>query len=134
MDGYQIIGPRRPVASDSPRAEVSLAGVGTQATATVVLSFRTPAGLDGEITAFRQAWDSGLDPQIRYSLRINGGIPSDYNQLNVQVGTPAGGQDLPLPIPVGAGSLVEVTAYALAGATFPGNFTAQVVAKYYNPK
>lgn len=134
MDGWQNLSPRPPVACDTPRAEVSISAIGTQLAPTTILSFRTPPGLDGFITAFRQAWDSGLDPYVYYSLRINGGIPRDYNQLNVQICSPGSGLDLPVPIPVGQLSLIEVIAYGIVGGTYPGNFTAQVVAKYYNPR
>lgn len=128
-----------PAAFDDQQGTSSITGVGTMGSIAVTgtfvipVSFRTPPGLVGYITKFGQAWDPGLDTFVRYSLRINGGIPSGYNQLSVQISSPSSDIELPTPIRVEQFSLIEVVAFSLTGATFPGNFFARVVAKYYNP-
>ncbi len=133
--GWTELAPKKIVGCDDKQAQVSVAAAGDMASLTTVVSFRTRPGLNGIITSCRQAWDGNLDPDVRFSLRINGAIIADYNQLQAQIAPPEQDVDLPVPIPVEQLSLVELVAYVIAGgvATFPGTITGRVVVKYTNP-
>lgn len=126
--GWTQLSPKPPVASDDKQAQSTvLAGV----TGTVIVSFRTPPGLVGWITSFRQAWDAALDPNVVYSLRINGVRVNNYNGLSVQIAQPSADVDLPTPIRVEQLSLVEMVADNNSASN--GSIVGRIVAKYYNP-
>lgn len=133
--GWTSLAPDKIVSFDDRQAQVSIAATGDMANLTTIVSFRTKPGLRGFITSFRQAWDGNLDPDVRYSLRINGAIIADYNQLQAQIAPPEQDSDLPVPIEVGQLSLVEMVAFVVSGnvATFPGTVTGRLVVKYINP-
>lgn len=128
--GLTSLAPQKFVAFDDKQAEVTIAGLVTNS---IVTSFRTPPGLKGLLTSFRQAWDPGLNTFLNFSLRINGAIPANYNGLFAQIAAPEQDVDLPVPLELEQLSLVEMIVSVSAAATFPGNVTGRFVAKYFNP-
>ncbi len=127
--GELEIARHRWVSSDDRFDEVSVIN---NATDTTILSFRTPAGLRGWLTDFRQAWDAGMDTFVDYTLKVNGAVIYPYIKKKVQVAAPEQDVALPVALPVQGGSLVEVIANQAAGGT-TGNFAARVIVKYTDP-
>lgn len=129
--GETEIARHRAVAWDDKTATVSVANNATDVT---ILSYRTPPGLRGWIAFFGQAWDSGMDTFVDYTLKVNGGIPAGpWNKSKVQISPPESPErELPAYIPVQGNSLIEVVANMAVGGT-TGNFTARVISKYTDP-
>lgn len=99
-----------------------------------ILSFRTPPGLKGYITAFGQAWDSGLDTYLQYYLKVNGAVVYPYNGLYAQICAPEQTSlcPLPVPIPLEQLSLVEMYVDIASGPTAAGNVVGRIICKYYD--
>ncbi len=134
--GWQILAPEKIVTFDDIISQIQATTDGDMATNLLtVFSYRTKPGLKCVMTSFRQAWDPALDPYVRYSLRINGAIPANYNQLQAQIAPPEQDVDLPVPIFLEQLSLVEMIAYTVAGATYTGTplITGRGIFKYWNP-
>ena len=138
--GLTSLAGARFVSSDDQFSQT--AALSVPSTNNIILSFRTPPGLRGLLTDFRQAWDGGLDTYLSYYLRINGGILypltiaggkiNSYVGSKVQIAAPETDTALPVPIIIEQLSLVEVVCDVATGAT-SGTATARVICKYYDP-
>ena len=127
--GFQELAPSPAIAYRDESATVS---VTASASNLVIVTLRTGPGLKWFITSFRQAWASGIDGTVTYSLRINGVAYPPYINSTVQIAPPEQDVDLPVPIPVEQLSLIEMTASGATGMA-TGNVTGRIVIKGYQP-
>lgn len=131
---------RRPIAFLDENTETGTK-VQPASTGNKIMSFRTPAGAESEITDYRQAWDAGLDTFLSHYLKVNGAIVWPFQTRNetnptyvgskVQIAPPEQDVALPRPIPVGQNALVEMYVDVAAGAA-AGNVTGRIIIKSYD--